>query len=68
MTTLVKGMKVEFTPTGKVFEIAKVTDKNVSWYVGFEYKGGNGTNNLKMAHTSVKRFMDGIERGIYIIK
>lgn len=46
---LTPGTKVTFTPTGMQFEIAKVTDKNISWYTGFNFKGGNGQNNLKMA-------------------
>lgn len=67
-TTLTAGTKVKFTPTGSIFEIAKVTDKNVSWYVGFEYKGGSGKNTLKMACTSLKRFLKGIENGAYEIQ
>ena len=62
------GQTYIFTPTGKEFKIAKVTDKNISWYVGFEFKGGNGINTLRMVHTSVKRFQSGIERGVYILK
>ena len=42
------GTKITFTPTGATFEIAKVTNKNVSWYTGFDHKGGCGINNLKM--------------------
>ena len=51
-----------------IFEIAKVTETNVSWYVGFNFKGGNGKNNLKMAYISLKRFNEGLANGIYIIK
>lgn len=61
------GTKVLFTPTNKVFEIAKVTDKRVSWYVGFSYKGGNGINTLKMASTSRRLFQEGIDNGSYKI-
>ena len=68
MTPLEKGIKFEFTATGKVFEIAKVTDKNISWYVGFNFKGGTGKNNLKMATTSRKMFEAAIKNGDYIIK
>ena len=68
MNTIVKGQKVEFTPTGMIFEIAKVTETNISWYVGFNFKGGNGKNNLKMAYTSLKKFNQGIQNGTYIIK
>lgn len=62
------GMKILFVPTNSEFELAKVTDKNVSWYVDFTYKSGNGINNLRMAHTSYKRFCRGIENGAYLIK
>jgi hypothetical protein len=64
---LTPGTKVTFTPTGMQFEIAKVTDKNISWYTGFNFKGGNGQNNLKMAWCSVKSFQKGIDSGSYII-
>lgn len=57
-----------FTPTGEDFKLAKVTDKNVSWYVGFEFKGGTGKNTLRMAGTSVKRFQSGIDKGVYVLK
>lgn len=64
--TLTAGMKIEFTYDGSIFELAKVTDKNVSWYVA-PHKGGTGKNNLKMTHTSLKRFLGGIDRGAYKI-
>ncbi len=61
------GTKVLFTPTNVVFEIAKVTDKMVSWYVGFSYKSGSGINTLKMASTSRRLFQKGIDEGTYKI-
>jgi hypothetical protein len=59
------GSKVEFTPTGNIFEIAKVTESRISWYLGFAYKGGSGKNNLKMASTTLKKFQSGIDNGNY---
>lgn len=57
-----------FVPTNTEFEIAKVTEKNISWYVGFTYKSGTGKNTLRMAHTSVKRFQKAIDAGTYVLK
>lgn len=62
------GQTYIFTPTGSEFQIAKVGDKNVSWYVGFDYKSGGGKNVMKMAHTSIKRFERGITNGSYTLK
>ena len=59
------GQKYEFTPTGSVFEIAKVGVKNVSWYVAKPYKGGNGTNTMSMAYVTIKRFEEGVAKGTY---
>jgi hypothetical protein len=67
MTTIAKGTKVIFTPTGAEFELKTVTDKNVVWYVGFNFKSGSGINNLKTASTSRKIFEDGIAKGTYKI-
>lgn len=64
---LEKGTEFIFVPTGVKFKIEKVTDKNVSWYVGFEYKGGMGKNTLKMATQSLKRTNEGIAKGTYIL-
>lgn len=61
------GQTILFTVTGVEFKLAKVTDKMVSWYVGFEYKGGCGKNTLRMASTTLKRFNKGIEEGSYKI-
>jgi len=61
------GIKVMYTPTGKIFELAKVTDKRVSWYTGNVSKGGSGKNNLRMTCTSVRIFKRGIENGTYKI-
>lgn len=66
-TKLTTGTKITFTPTGKIFEIAKVTDKRISWYVGFEFKGGCGKNTMKMTWCSIKEFQKGMDKGSYII-
>jgi hypothetical protein len=62
------GDIVFFAPTGAEFKIAKVTEKRVSWNVGFNYKGGTSKNILKMAWVSLKSFNKGIKDGIYIIR
>jgi hypothetical protein len=64
---LTPGTKVTFTPTGMTFEIAKVTETRISWYVGFEFKGGTGKNTMKMTWCSIKDFQEGIDEGSYII-
>jgi hypothetical protein len=61
------GTKVIFTPTGREFILANVTDKRVSWYVSNDYKSGSGKNTLKMAWASMKQFLKGIESGEYKI-
>jgi len=66
-TEITIGTKVNFTPTSNIFEIAKVTETRISWYVGFNFKGGNGINNLKMAWCSVKQFQSGLNSGTYKI-
>jgi hypothetical protein len=66
-TQLTPGTKITFTPTGEVFELAKVTDKRISWYVGFEFKGGRGINTMKMTWCSINDFQKGIDKGSYVI-
>ena len=66
METLTAGTKVKFTPTGNIFEIAKVTDKRISWYVGL-HKSNYGHNKMQMTWMSLKAFKKGIEKGTYII-
>lgn len=61
------GTELIFTRTGKKLRLEKVTDKNVSWYVGFEYKGGCGRNILKMATQTLKTTNQGIADGTYLI-
>ena len=61
------GMKIEFTPTGHIFEIAKVTETRISWYVGFEYKSSWGKNTMKMTWVTLKTFQQGINSGTYKI-
>lgn len=60
------GTSITFTPTGREFKLAKVTDKMVSWYTSI-HKGGSGKNILKMASTSLRIFNEGIAEGTYII-
>jgi hypothetical protein len=62
------GTTYIFTPTGKEFTLNKVTLSRVSWYVGFNYKGGNGINNQKMAWVSRKVFEKGVVDGVYVVK
>ncbi len=64
---LITGTKIEFTPTGKIFEIGKVTEKRISWHLDFTCKGGYGKNNLRMTSTSIKIFQKGIDSGTYRI-
>ncbi len=64
-TDLKSGDKIQFTPTGRVFEISKVTDSRISWHLGFSYKGGNGVNNLKMTCITLKSFQEGLDDGSY---
>jgi hypothetical protein len=64
---LTTGAKITFTPTGKVLTISKVTEKRISWYVGFVFKSGYGKNNLRMTSTSINIFQKGIDDGIYIL-
>lgn len=59
------GMNVIFTPTGAAFTIAAVNEKNISWWTGFNFKGGTGKNTLKKAWASKKKFQDGIDKGTY---
>jgi hypothetical protein len=66
-TDLKPGMKVTFTPTGKVFEIAKVTETRVSWYNGFAHKSSWGKNTIKMTWVTLKEFQRGIDSGAYIV-
>jgi len=62
------GMKIQFTcdtpEYNSVFEIAKIGDKNISWYC-FAHKGGTGKNNLKMSFVSKKAFQRGLDSGAY---
>ena len=67
MSAIKKGTKVVFAETGAIFTLETVTDKKVSWYVGY-HKGGNGKNNLKFTTVSRNRFEGGILRGAYIIQ
>lgn len=64
---LQKGTEVIFTPTGKKIRLVTVTDKNVTWFTSFQYKGGTGKNKLKMARTSLQKFNAGILEGTYVL-
>lgn len=64
-TEIKVGQKVEFTLTGKIFEIAKVTEKRISWYTGFTCLSSWGKNKQSMAWDSIKGFQKGIDSGEY---
>lgn len=66
-TELQPNQKVKFTPTGVVFTIKKVTEKRISWWLGFVTKSGHGINNLRSTSTSIRIFQQGIDDGTYII-
>ncbi|HEY4755797.1 MAG TPA: hypothetical protein VIH28_07070 [Ignavibacteriaceae bacterium] len=51
-----------FTPTGKEFEVVKVTEKRISWNVPTH---NLGRNTMSMAWTSVKQFQHGLDSGAY---
>ena len=63
MKTLTTGQKFKFIPTGVIFTIGRVTEKRVSWYLGFEYQANK--NTMRMTSTSIKIFQEGIEDGTY---
>ncbi len=57
------GDQFEFTPTGKVFQIAKVGTVNVSWHTGHTIKSYH--NRIEMTTLSKKRFASGLQDGTY---
>lgn len=61
------GTELLFTPTGVTFILAKVTDKNTSWYTGHAIRSGAGTNIMRMATQSLARTNRGIANGTYLI-
>lgn len=63
-TEITNGMTFLFTPTGKEFKVAKVTDKRISWYVD-AHKSGWGRNTMKMAWVSIRQFQNGLNSGAY---
>lgn len=65
-TKLKAGAKI-IASSGREFKLEKVTDKRVSWHVGFEYKGGNSKNTLKMASTSLRLANEWVENGSWKI-
>ena len=65
-TMIQVGEKYKYTPTGKVFEIAKVTDRRVSWYIGCTLPSSWGKNKMHMSWTSLKVFQEGINKGLYV--
>lgn len=67
MSTLKSGTLIRFTKTGKEFKLEKVTDKRVSWYVGFEFKGGSGKNIMRMTSTSLRLAEKWVSEGAWII-
>lgn len=64
---LKSGIKIRFTPTGKVFELKTVTEKRIFWYTGFAHKSSYGKNTMKTAGTSINKFQQGIDDGTYEI-
>lgn len=67
MNTLTVGKTFTFTPTGKQFQIAKVTDTRISWYLGFSTKSSWGRNTMKMAWCQLSKFEAGVADGTYIL-
>lgn len=61
------GQHFIYTPTAAQFTIKSVTEKRISWWLGFVTKGGQGVNNLRATSTSISIFQEGIENGVYII-
>jgi hypothetical protein len=61
-TDLKKGTKIQGA-NGRIFEIEKVTEKRISWFVGFSFKGGNGVNTMKMTWASIKQAQYWIDNG-----
>lgn len=66
-TELQPGQKIKFTPTGVTFQIKHVTEKRISWWLGFIAKGGHGINELRATSTSIRLFQQGIDNGTYEI-
>lgn len=56
-----------FTPTGEPFKIARVTEKRISWYLGFTATSSWGKNQMRLTWTSLKHFQEGIDKGAYKI-
>lgn len=65
-TEITKGTKVIFTPTGDIFEIAKVTEQRLSWFVPAQ-KSSWGKNTMRMTWLTLNSFQKGIDTGVYII-
>ena len=61
------GMELIYTPTGKKIRIERVGTRSISWYVGFIYRQGSRKNDMRMTHQSIKRTIEGIRAGTYII-
>lgn len=66
-TEITVGTKIIFTPTGREFAIAKVTDKRISWFTN-PHKSSWGRNTMKMAWVSIRQFQEGLDEGAYILK
>jgi len=60
------GMEFTFTITGKKFQVSKVTDKRISWYVN-PHTSNWGNNIMKVAWVSMRQFQEGIDEGVYIL-
>jgi hypothetical protein len=67
MGDIKKGDKFIYSPTNAKFTIGKVTDKRVSWYLGFIELSSWGKNEMRMTWTSRKLFEEGLKDGTYII-
>ena len=61
------GQRIKYTITGKEFDIARVTDKRISWYVGFIYPSSYKKMSMRMAWVSIKQFQKGLDSGMYVI-
>ena len=64
MKTIQPNQKFRFVPTGAVFTVGKVTDTMISWYID-EYRANK--NKMKMVCMRLNRFVDGMNRGVYVI-
>ena len=60
------GMRFVFTPTGREFTLAKVTDTRASWYTE-PMKSSWGRNTMRMTWVTLRQFQEGINSGAYVV-